>query len=76
VYDSQEKKRRYSGTKLTMLTAFGSVIWAFHWITVKSGFNETVFFIMAGIATGVGVAKAYGKKLDPEVQPPKEEPKE
>jgi len=70
VYDPACECRRYSGTKLTMVTAFGSVVWCFHYIIVKYGFNETAFITMAAIATGVGIAKAYSKKVDPEVSAP------
>ncbi len=70
VYDPESKTRRFSGTKLTMLTAFTSVLWAFHYITIKFGFNETGFITMACIATGVGVTKALSKKLDPTVVSP------
>ncbi len=71
VYDPVSKKRIFSGTKLTMVMAFASIVWAFHYDTIKnSKVNETLFGIMAAIATGVSIAKAYSKKLDPEVIAP------
>ncbi len=70
VYAPEDKMRRFSGTKLTMLTAFTSVLWAFHYITIKTGFNETAFITMACIATGVGITKAFSKKLDPTIVAP------
>lgn len=60
--------RRFSGTKITMLTAFGSVLWSFHYITVKYGFNEVAFGIMACISTGVAITGAYSKKINPPVE--------
>lgn len=72
VWDPISKQRRFSGTKLTMLTAFGSVLWAFHYDTIRnSTVNEMVFCTMAAIATGVSITKAWSKKLDPEVTEPK-----
>jgi hypothetical protein len=68
--DDEKGKRRFSGTKLTMVTAFGSVLWAFHYIIIKYGFNETAFITMAAIATGVGITKAFSKKLDPTITAP------
>ena len=68
--DDGKGKRRFSGTKITMFVAFGSVVWSFHYITVRHGFNETAFITMAAIATGVGISKALSKKLDPEVTTP------
>lgn len=70
VYSPEDKKRRFSGTKLTMFAAFASVIWAFHYITIKFGFNETAFITMAAIATGVGITKAFSKKIDPTIVAP------
>lgn len=70
VYDPESKKRRFSGTKITMFVSFGSILWAFHYITIKYGFNETAFMVMAAIATGVGITKAFSKKLDPTVVAP------
>jgi len=72
--------RRFSGTKMTMLVAFGSVLWAFHYITIKAGFNEIAFLTMAGISTGVAITGAYSKKINPpteskapeEIKPPGE----
>ncbi len=62
--------RRFSGTKMTMLTAFSSVLWAFHYIIIKYGFNETAFITMACIATGVGITGAVAKKVDPTIVAP------
>lgn len=82
VYDPESKCRRFSGTKITMLTAFGSVLWSFHFDTIaNTKVDYSLFLIMAGIATGVGISKAFSKKLDPTVvapatEPKKEEPKE
>lgn len=69
-YDTGSRKRRFSGTKITMMVAFGSVLWAFHYITIKDGFNDTAFITMACIATGVAVTGAYSKKLSPPVEEP------
>jgi len=68
--------RRYSGTKLTMLVAFVSVLWSFHYITIKYGFNEVAFITMACISTGVSIAGAYSKKINPptETKPPEDQP--
>lgn len=62
--------RRFSGTKITMMVAFGSVLWAFHYITIKNGFNEYAFITMACIATGVAITGAYSKKIDPTIVAP------
>lgn len=72
--------RRYSGTKMTMLVAFVSVLWAFHYTTIKDGYVESAFLIMACISTGVSIAGAYSKKINPptetkapeEIKPPGE----
>lgn len=69
--DDGKGVRRFSGTKITMFAAVGSILWAFHFDTISnSKANETLFLIMAGIATGVGISKAFSKKLDPEVVAP------
>ena len=71
VYDPESKCRRFSGTKMTMFAAFGSTLWSFHYDTISNGkANETLFLIMAGIATGVGITKAFSKKLDPTIVAP------
>ncbi len=66
--------RRFSGTKITMWAAFGSVLWAFHYTTLR-GFNEFAFGTMALIATGVSLTGAWSKKINPpaESTAPKEE---
>ncbi len=71
--DKGNGKRGFSGTKITMMTAFASLVWSFHYITVKDGFNDTAFITMAAIATGVGISKALSKKLDPTVVAPDSE---
>lgn len=69
--DDGKGKRRFSGTLITMFIAFGSILWAFHYDTIRnSKANETLFAFMGAIATGVGIAKAFSKKLDPEVVAP------
>lgn len=69
--DDGKGTRRFSGTKMTMFAAFGSTLWAFHFDTISnSKANETLFLIMAGIATGVGISNAFSKKLDPEIVAP------
>jgi hypothetical protein len=70
VYETGSKRRRFSGTKVTMMVAFGSVLWAFHYITIREGFNDTAFITMACIATGVAITGAYSKKLDPTIVAP------
>jgi len=57
--------RRYSGTKLTMFVAFISIVWSYHYITIKDGFNEVAFITMTCIATGVSITSAWGKKINP-----------
>ncbi len=66
--------RRYSGTKITMLIAFGSVLWAFHYTTLR-GFNEFAFGTMALIATGVSLTGAWSKKINPPAESTAETPK-
>jgi|SRR6185437_9142444 len=58
--------RRFSGTKLTMFVAFSSIVWSYHYITIKYGFNELAFTVMACIATGVTITKAISKKINPD----------
>lgn len=71
VYDPISKTRKFSGTRLTMVTAFMSIVWAFHYDTISnSKVNEALFGMMGAIATGVGITKAFSKKLDPEVTGP------
>lgn len=66
--------RRFSGTKITMLVAFGSVLWAFHYTTLR-GFNEFAFGTMALIATGVSLTGAWSKKINPPTESTEETPK-
>lgn len=61
-----EGNLRYSRTSLTMLSAWIAVLWAFIHYTLKDGFNEYAFTIMAGIALGAKVTDAYAKKLTPD----------
>lgn len=69
--DDAKGVRRFSGTKITMFIAFGSLLWGFHFDTISnSKVNENLFLVMAGIATGIGISKAFSKKLDPEVVGP------
>jgi len=71
VYDPESKTRKFSGTKITMFVAFGSVLWGFHYDTISNAkVNEVLFATMAAIATGVGITKAFSKKLDPTVVAP------
>lgn len=69
--------RRFSGTKLTMLTAFASVLWSYHYIIIKDGFNEVAFISMCCISTGVAITGAYSKRINPptetKVEPPVEQ---
>jgi hypothetical protein len=68
--------RRFSGTKITMMVAFSSVVWGFHYITIKEGFNEIAFITMSCIATGVAITGAYSKKINPPTETTEEKPKE
>ncbi len=66
--------RRFSGTKITMMIAFGSVLWAFHYTTLR-GFNEFAFGTMALIATGVSLTGAWSKKINPPAETTDNQPK-
>lgn len=58
--------RRFSGTKITMMVAFASVLWAFHFIVLSyTDLIVEVFLIMALIATGVSLTGAWSKKINP-----------
>ena len=57
--------RRYSATKMTMFVAFLSIVWSYHYITIKDGFNEVAFITMTCIATGVSITNAWSKKISP-----------
>ncbi len=60
---------RYSKTCLTMFGACLLVFWSFIHVTLKDGFNEVAFGIMATMALGAGVTKSWGKKIEqPAVQ--------
>ena len=63
--DASDGSLKWSRTSLTMLTAWISVLWAFHYTFVKYGFNEVAFVTMSSIALGAKIADAYTKKITP-----------
>lgn len=64
---------KWSPTKLTMATAWFVVLWSYHYDLIKNGFNETAFMVLTGVALGAKVTDAWSKKMNPLVQPPKED---
>lgn len=69
--DTLKRDGKWDPTRLTMFGAFLSIVWAFHFDTVKNmKVNEELFLIMGCIATGVGIARAYSKKLNPDAPKP------
>lgn len=67
VNDTMKRDGKWDPTRITMFVAFGSILWAFHFDTIKNlKVNEELFLIMAAIATGVSIARAYSKKLNPD----------
>lgn len=77
VRDTMKEKQsdgtwKWSKTALTMASAWYSCLYAFFFDLIKNGFNFEAFMVMAGVGTGVGVAAAYAKKLNPLVQEPKD----
>ncbi len=67
---------KWSKTALTMATAWYSVLYAFFFDLVKTGFRMDSFVVMALVGTGIPIASAYAKKVNPLIQPPKDEPKD
>ena len=68
INDTLKINGKWSRTSLTMLTAWVSVLWSYHYDVIKNGFNETAFGLMLGVAVGVKVTDAWSKKLNPETK--------
>lgn len=66
-------KRYWSPTKLTMASAWFIVVWSYIYDLIKNGFNETAFMVLTGVALGAKVTDAWSKKMNPLVQPKKNE---
>ncbi len=61
---------KWSKTALTMASAWYSVLFAFFFELLKKGFDIESFLIMACVGTGIPIASAYAKKINPLVQAP------
>jgi uncharacterized membrane-anchored protein YitT (DUF2179 family) len=72
INDTLKRDGKWSVTRLTMFTAWMTVLWSYVYDIVKTGFNYQAFCIMVGVALGVKVTDAWSKKLNPEsALPPK-----
>ena len=75
--DTLKRNGKWSRTSLTMATAWAMCMISYVYDFIKNGLNLEAFGIFVGVALGAKVADAWSKKLDPLVQPPKDnEPKE
>lgn len=68
INDTLKIDGKWSRTSLTMLTAWLTVLWSYHYDVIKNGFNETAFGLMLGVAVGVKVTDAWSKKLNPQIK--------
>jgi len=57
-------KRRFSATRLTMFSAWACVLYTYLNDVIENGFRWESFVLMAGVATGMKVTDAIGKKLN------------
>ena len=56
--------RRFSATRLTMFSAWGLVCWSYIQDLMTYGYRHERLLLMVGVATGMKVTDAIGKKLD------------
>ena len=64
---------KWSKNSIIIATAWAAVLFVFIYDEIINGFNETAWMYLAGVAIGSPIASAYAKKLNPLVQPPKDE---
>jgi hypothetical protein len=67
---------KWSRTSLTMASAWYAVLYSYFFDLVKNGFHMEAFIVLVGVATGVQYISALSKKVNPLVQPPKEDSNE
>ena len=56
--------RRFSATRLTMLTAWLCVLYTYIHDVIVNGYRWESLVLMAGVATGMKMTDAIGKKLN------------
>lgn len=64
-FDTSEKRLKWSGTKLTMLIAWGTALFMAIYDCYKKGFNEFAFGVLVTVALTGKVTDAWSKKLTP-----------
>lgn len=69
INDTLKIDGKWSRTSLTMLTAWVTVLWSYHYDVIRNGFNETAFGLMLSVAVGVKVTDAISKKINPQIKP-------
>ena len=66
--DTLKRDGKWSSTLLTMLL-FSLSVFLYGWIDFfLHGFNESVFFCWAGMASGIKITDAFSKKIKPTLQ--------
>lgn len=75
VNDTLKRDGKWSRTSFTMLTAWFAALSSYVYDFIKNGFNFEAFMVLVGVALGVKVTDAWSKKIDPLIQPNKEDGK-